>query len=49
MKLKRGYAGGLYIVFKDEEAADNWAWLFWNVLKRRYSCFNGYNNAFKLI
>lgn len=49
MKIKRGYEGGLYAVFRDE--AEAWAYriLFGTILRRRMDCFGGYMNAWKII
>jgi hypothetical protein len=48
MQIKRGYQGGLFIVFRDEHEATKWEWLFWKILRRRWDCFGGYFNAFRL-
>ena len=39
---------GVYVVFKDEDAADKILWLFGFILRRKLCCFGGYFNAYKL-
>lgn len=48
MKIRRGFAGGFYVVFRDEEEADKWRWLFWGILRRSSTCFGGFFNAYHL-
>ena len=48
MEIKRGHAGGWYVVFADEGQAQHWEFLFRCLLKRSWCCFNGYYNAFHL-
>lgn len=48
MRIKRGYDGGFYAVFKDEPSAMKWQWLFCGLLRRQYICFGAPYNAFEL-
>jgi hypothetical protein len=49
MKIKRGIDKGIYAVFRTNMDAEKMEWLFVSLLRRRVSCFNGYDNAFRLI
>jgi hypothetical protein len=48
MKIRRGLDGCRYAVFRDEDSAERWAWLFWGIFRKHQTCFNGYYNAYKL-
>lgn len=49
MRIQRGYAGGLYVVFPTEYEASKWAWLFSGILRRPWACFGNFDNAFELV
>lgn len=38
--------GKRYFVFKSENAAWAWEWLFVGLLGMKYACYGGYYNAF---
>lgn len=46
MRVRKGWAGGWYVVFEDNTAADRWEWLFWGVFRRIRICFGSYDNAY---
>jgi hypothetical protein len=48
MNVMRGLDGRLYAVFDTEDAAERWAWLFRQILRRPMSCYGGYSNAYML-
>lgn len=47
-KIKRGYAGGYYLVFESECYASDWEWFMWGILRRPRACFGQYDNAYRL-
>lgn len=48
MRLIRWNDGKLYAVFKNEDDALRWHWLFGQILRRYSVCFGGYFNAYQL-
>ena len=48
MKIKYGIDGRLYAVFSDSYFAAKWDWLFVRILRRRLSCFGGYENSYQI-
>lgn len=48
MRLKKGWDGHWFLVFKNEDHLHEWFWLFGFILRRPICCFDGYLNAFKL-
>jgi hypothetical protein len=48
MAFKRGYDGKWYVVYPSSESRERHAWFWLSVLRRRVSCFAGYDNAYQL-
>ena len=48
MQIKRGWDGGVYAVFQDEDHAAEWRWLFGKILRRSWVSFGEPFNAWQL-
>ena len=48
MKIQRGWAGGYFVVFRDNLEAEKWDWLFGKILRRRIAHFGNFENAYHL-
>lgn len=48
MKIKKGWDGGLYIVFPDSYKASKWQWFFNGCLKMPVTCFGQFENAYEI-
>lgn len=49
MKIGRGYNGGWYLVFHNEEDASKYHWLFHKILRMDICCYAGVYNAYAII
>lgn len=45
-KIKRGFAGGIYLVFPSSYYSEMWDWLLGCIFRLSITCFGEFENAF---